>query len=68
MVSVNPIDVSEWLVIFRPVKDRLKTALNEILRDALRDESDRNHAMIYLVDYASGNPIEPGASCSRKLG
>ncbi len=58
MVSVNPIHVSEWLLIFRPASDQLRAALKEILQDVSRDESDRKHAMSYLVDYASENPRE----------
>ncbi len=58
MVSVNPIHVSEWLLIFRPASDQLRAALKEILQDVSRDESDRMHAMSYLVDYASENPRE----------
>ena len=42
MVSVNPIHVSEWLAIFRPVKDQLRAALKKIVRDENRDETDRD--------------------------
>ncbi len=55
MVSVNPIHVSEWLAIFRPVKEQLRAALLSILRNS-RDETDRMHAMNYLVDYAAESP------------
>ena len=58
MVSVNPIHVSEWLAIFRPVKDRLRAALTEILRNESRSEIEGMHAMDYLVDYESESPSE----------
>ena len=58
MVAVNPIHVTEWLAIFRPVKDRLRGELKATLRDAGSDETDRVHAMTYLVDYSSENPSE----------
>jgi eukaryotic-like serine/threonine-protein kinase len=58
MVSVNPIHVSEWLAIFRPVKDQLRTALKKILQDENRDETDGMHAMNYLADYESDSPRE----------
>jgi formylglycine-generating enzyme required for sulfatase activity len=58
MVSVNPIDVSEWLLIFRPVKRQLRDALKEILQDENGDETEKMHATIYLVDYVSESPDE----------
>jgi eukaryotic-like serine/threonine-protein kinase len=58
MVSVNPIHVSQWLEIFRPVKEPLRDALLETLRSKGRDETDRMHAMNYLVDYSSESPRE----------
>jgi eukaryotic-like serine/threonine-protein kinase len=58
MVSVNPIHVSEWLAIFRPVKEPLRAALFSILRKKGQDETDRMHAMNYLVDYSSESPGE----------
>ena len=59
MVSVNPIHVSEWLPIFRPVKDQLRAALlKQSCATRTGDETNRVHAMNILVDYASDNPSE----------
>jgi serine/threonine protein kinase/formylglycine-generating enzyme required for sulfatase activity len=58
MVSVNPTQVSSWSSIFEPVKNRLRGALEVVLRDEKRDETGGLFAMSYLLDYVSHSPNE----------
>jgi eukaryotic-like serine/threonine-protein kinase len=58
MAAVNPIHVSTWREILRPIKHQLQVPLKEIYRDKNPQEADRGHAAIYLVDYAAEDATE----------
>lgn len=56
LVSVNAINLGQWIDVLRPVRTELLDPITKVLQDKRRSESERTLAMGILVDFASDDP------------